>query len=98
MKNDKGFSLIELLVVIAILCILFALLFPVILGARGTALRVACANNLRQVALVCNAFAEDHHGAFPQCNSANPSTFKFPVGTVVDRYMDDNNIPPDIWY
>jgi prepilin-type N-terminal cleavage/methylation domain-containing protein len=98
MKNDSAFSLVELLVVTAILCFLFALLFPVIFGVRGTALRVACANNLRQVALVCNAFAEDHQGALPQCNSANPGTFKFPVGTVVDRYMDDNGIPPNIWY
>jgi prepilin-type N-terminal cleavage/methylation domain-containing protein len=97
-KMKSAFSLVELLVVIAILCILFALLFPVIIGVKGTALRVSCANNLRQVALVCNAFAEDHGGDLPQANSANPHTFKFTVGAVIDPYMDDNNIPPDIWY
>jgi prepilin-type N-terminal cleavage/methylation domain-containing protein len=93
-----AFSLVELLVVIAILCLLVALLFPLLMSVRGTALRVVCANNLRQVGLVCHAFTQDHNGILPQCNSGNPHTIKFKVGTVIDEFMKDNSIPPDIWY
>jgi prepilin-type N-terminal cleavage/methylation domain-containing protein len=97
-KMNKGFSLVELLVVIAIICILLALLFPIIVSARGTAYLAACVNNLRQVGLICQAYAQDNGGALPQANSANPATFKFPVGKLLDMYMKENNIPPDIWY
>jgi prepilin-type N-terminal cleavage/methylation domain-containing protein len=93
-----AFSLVELLVVIAILCLLFALLLPVIRSVRGTALRVACASSLRQVAVVCHTFAEDHKGELPKGNSKNPHTFRFERAAVIDMYMQDNNIPPDVWY
>jgi prepilin-type N-terminal cleavage/methylation domain-containing protein len=97
-KMKSAFSLVELLVVIAIICLLFALLFPVIIGVRGNAFRVVCANNLRQVGIICHTFTQDHNGNLPQANSANPATFKFPVGTVLNSYMQDNTIPPDVWY
>jgi prepilin-type N-terminal cleavage/methylation domain-containing protein len=94
----RGFSLIELLVVVAIICLLVAFLFPVITGARGNALRVVCASNLRQVALICQAYAGDCRGHLPQANSDNPGTFKFNIGTVVDRFMGDLSIGPQVWY
>jgi prepilin-type N-terminal cleavage/methylation domain-containing protein len=46
-----GFTLIELLVVIAIIALLVALLLPAVQGARESARRTTCKNNLKQMAL-----------------------------------------------
>lgn len=65
--NRRGLTLVELLVVITIIGILVALAMPVISAARNSARNSACKNNLRQMGMGLQIYAE-RHGAF--CSGA----------------------------
>jgi len=62
MRSKKAFTLIELLVVIAIIAVLMAILMPALNRAREQGKRAVCLNNLRQLVLAWNLYADDNDG------------------------------------
>lgn len=60
MRKYRGFTLIELLVVIAVIAILMAVLMPALHRAREGGKRVTCLNNLKQLALAWNLYADEN--------------------------------------
>ena len=99
-SRGRGFTLVELLVVIAIIGTLVALLLPAVQGARESARRTSCQNNLRNLALACTQY-HDSVGSFPSgwCNTHDPSTGAIGAnyeswgwGALILPYLEQKNL------
>lgn len=89
-----GFTLIELLVVIGIISILASMLLPAVSRAKGSAHRIACLNQEKQLGLSLHMYAGDNNGYFPPRISTNRWC------TTLRQYYTELKIlkcPSDIW-
>ena len=71
-KTGRAFTLVELLVVIVVISILMALLLPALAGARRSANRLACLNNLHQIGIAIRVYADCNNGRIPFGPKAPP--------------------------
>lgn len=62
----QAFTLIELLVVIAIIAILASLLLPGLASAKSRGRQTFCGQNMRQIGVAMQMYADDHGGFFPE--------------------------------
>ena len=65
-RKKRGFTLIELLVVISIIALLMAIMMPVLRKAREQGKDVVCRNNLRQIGMAANFYAEQYGLLIPR--------------------------------
>jgi prepilin-type N-terminal cleavage/methylation domain-containing protein/prepilin-type processing-associated H-X9-DG protein len=104
--SRSGFTLVELLVVIAIIGTLVALLLPAVQGARESARRMSCTNNLHNLAIAVHNY-HDSLGWYPNshffqlrpddvCDGSSGSPWtsceQWGWGVLIFPYMEQNNL------
>src|SRR5580658_8551571 len=105
--DRRAFTLIEVLTVLGIICVLAALLFPVMGWANTRALHTTCADNLRQLGVAEHLYAGDHDGWVPPATTAADGFFIFfnatPAQVAASPGVLRNALGPyvksnDVWY
>jgi prepilin-type N-terminal cleavage/methylation domain-containing protein/prepilin-type processing-associated H-X9-DG protein len=81
-RGEGGFTLIEALVVMAIIAILAGLLLPALDKAKARGNRIACLNQLRQLALSSQMYAADNNGKLAENLPAGQGSNSWVLGNM----------------
>jgi prepilin-type processing-associated H-X9-DG protein len=76
-------------VILAILGIVAGITLPALSRSREAARRASCQGNLKQAAMVCQRYADDHDGYLPSL-SAKPGEFSMEPSEVSGKYVTDD--------
>ena len=89
-SRNAAFTLIELLVVIAIIALLMAILVPVLHKAREQGKDIICRNNLRQVGIGTNLYAEDWDLKIPRGSAGNIAWYVLFMPFLAQKPIDND--------
>ena len=87
MKEKRVFTLIELLVVIAIIAILAAILLPALQSARERGRSASCVNQLKQIGIAAQAYADGHDNWGPVTMATGFE--EWPATLFLNKYITD---------
>jgi len=93
-RSRRGFTLLEMLVVMGIIGVLAALLFPMLLRAKIQGRDTYCLNNLYQLGLAVEQYAQDYHSYLPvaEDNPSIPPTPPLPrICDLLNSYVGGNS-------
>lgn len=77
-KNQGGgFTLLELLVTVGVTVVLAALVLLATARSHSAAVRIQCANNVRQVGIALTSFVTEHN-VYPLCRNPDYSNGRYP--------------------
>lgn len=71
--KKEGFTFIELLITIGIIAILAGIIIPTLSIARHKVQHVECVNNMRQLFMAFEQYANDNNGLMPRSNNSDTS-------------------------
>ena len=93
-RNRSAMTLIELLVVIAIIGVLFACIYPALKAGMGSANRIKCLNNLKQLGMAAELYAQDNDNRFSDIDIWPPELSPYLLKTLVqDMPTHSKNTP-----
>src|SRR4051794_30180796 len=92
-QSNTGFTLIEILVVIAIIALLVALLLPALGNSKIEAQKIACINNIKQLSLAWQLYADDHDDTLVNNHGINQTILQREnwVNNMQDMLMSEGN-------
>jgi prepilin-type processing-associated H-X9-DG protein len=99
MKRHGAFTLTELLVLVGVSGILGALLLPSLAADKRIAVRAACAQNERQLALAWHLFATDHNGKVGIVAPNGGAGWLWDISTATrDNLVNQYGVPRKVFY
>ncbi len=86
MKRN-GFSLIELIVVIVIIAAVIGIMLPTLSLARQSAQSTVCLSNLRQLAIMADAYTSENKGYYPLAYYGGGNLFNWALNIQNGQYQ-----------